>query len=121
MTNNKNLGITLTYKSRIMKNNKYLLSLLLIFVTSCDSGEQQSLVISKADYGQRLQGFWLGQNIANWTGLITEMDKIGTAETMPFYTDADWGSPDQKAYWGEYVPHANSIDFYFEPEGQPWG
>lgn len=121
MTNNKNLGITLTYKSRIMKNNKYLLGLLLIFVTSCDSGQQQSLVISKADYGQRLQGFWLGQNIANWTGLITEMDKIGTAETMPFYTDADWGSPDQKAYWGEYVPHANSIDFYFEPEGQPWG
>ena len=22
------------------------------------------------------QGFWLGQSIGNWTGLVTEMDKI---------------------------------------------
>ena len=49
------------------------------------------------------------------------MDKVGTAETMPFYTDEDWGKPDLKAMWGEYVPHASTIDFYFEPQGQPWG
>lgn len=100
---------------------KYLLIMLMLFISSCNSGQQKLLVISKTDYVQQLQGFWLGQNIANWTGLITEMDKIGTAETMPFYTDADWGGPDQKAYWGEYVPHAKTIDFYFEPESQPWG
>jgi len=77
--------------------------------------------ISRAAYSEKLQGFWLGQNIANWTGLITEMDKVGTPETMPFYTDEDWGKPDLKAMWGEYVPHASHIDFYFEEQGQPWG
>ena len=77
--------------------------------------------ISRAEYSEKLQGFWLGQNIANWTGLITEMDKVGTPETMPFYTDDDWGKPDLKAMWGEYVPHANHIKFYFQEQGQPWG
>jgi len=77
--------------------------------------------ISKRDYQNKLHGFWLGQSIANWTGLITEMDKVGTAQTMPFYTDDDWGKPDLKAMWGEYVPHAKRIDFYFVKPGQPWG
>ena len=77
--------------------------------------------ISRAEYNEKLQGFWLGQNIANWTGLITEMDKVGTPETMPFYTDDDWGKPDLKAMWGEYVPHASHIKFYFQEQGQPWG
>jgi hypothetical protein len=77
--------------------------------------------ISRAEYSEKLQGFWLGQNIANWTGLITEMDKVGTPETMPFYTDEDWGKPDLKAMWGEYVPHASHIKFYFQEQGQPWG
>ena len=27
--------------------------------------------ISRSEYLNKLQGFWLGQNIANWTGLIT--------------------------------------------------
>lgn len=81
----------------------------------------ESILISRSDYLQKLQGFWLGQNIANWTGLITEMDKVGTTETLPFYTDEDWGKPDNKAMWGEFVPHANTIDFYFEPLGTPWG
>ena len=56
--------------------------------------------ISRSEYLNKLQGFWLGQNIANWTGLITEMDKVGTPQTLPFYTDKDWGKPDQKAIWG---------------------
>ena len=47
--------------------------------------------------------FGLGHSIANWTGLITEMDKVGTKEIMPFYTDNDWGKPDLKAMWGEYL------------------
>ena len=77
--------------------------------------------ISRPEYLNKLQGFWLGQNIANWTGLITEMDKVGTPKTLPFYTDKDWGKPDQKAIWGEFVPHSNTIDFYFEYSGTPWG
>ena len=36
-------------------------------------------VISRTQYQQKLYGFWLGQCIANWTGLVTEMDKIGGA------------------------------------------
>ncbi|MBT6305949.1 MAG: ADP-ribosylglycohydrolase family protein, partial [Rhodospirillaceae bacterium] len=39
--------------------------------------------ISRSEYLNKLQGFWLGQNIANWTGLITEMDKVGTPQTLP--------------------------------------
>ena len=77
--------------------------------------------ISRDQYQHKLEGFWLGQNIANWTGLITEMDKVGTPETMPFYTDEDWGAKDQVAMWGEYVPHAGHIEFYFQPAGTAWG
>jgi len=77
--------------------------------------------ISRDQYQHKLEGFWLGQNIANWTGLITEMDKVGTPETMPFYTDDDWGAKDQVAMWGEYVPHARHIEFYFQPAGTAWG
>jgi hypothetical protein len=79
------------------------------------------IVVSRTDYEDKLQGFWLGQNIANWTGLITEMDKVGTPATMPFYTDDDWGSKDLPAIWGEGVPHSDTIDFFFVESGQPWG
>jgi hypothetical protein len=82
---------------------------------------QSSYEISRDQYSEQLKGFWLGQNIGNWTGLITEMDKVGTQSTLPFYTDEDWGGKDLKAMWGEYVPHAQRIDFYFQPEGTPWG
>jgi hypothetical protein len=102
--------------------NRWVLLLLLLGSISCNNAyPPESLMISRADYAVGLQGFWLGQNIANWTGLITEMDKVGTPATMPFYTDADWSGADQLAMWGEYVPHAQTIDFYFEPAGQPWG
>lgn len=79
------------------------------------------IVVSRADYQDKLHGFWLGQSIANWTGLVTEMDKVGTSATMPFYTDEDWGSKDLPAIWGEGVPHSDTIDFFFVEKGQPWG
>lgn len=85
------------------------------------SSDDQFHKVSRSEYQKKLHGFWLGQNIANWTGLITEMDKVGTPETMPFYTDEDWGTKDLKAMWGEYVPHSDKIDFYFERRGTPWG
>ena len=47
-------------------------------------------VISRTEYPEKLYGFWPGQCIANWTGLVTEMDKIGGAgkngEGAGFYT-----------------------------------
>ncbi len=75
------------------------------------------LIISRARYVDQLQGFWLGQCIANWTGLITEMDKI----EAPFYTDNNWGKPDQPNIWGHYLPNSNKmIDYFFINEGSAW-
>ena len=65
----------------------------------------------------QLEGFWLGLSLANWTGLITEMDRV----EPPFYTDADWGTRDHRNIWGLYVPHSRKIDFYSLDRGQPWG
>ena len=74
-------------------------------------------IISRKNYVDQLQGFWLGQCIANWTGLITEMDKI----EHPFYTDANWRGPDQPNIWGNYVPSSkNIIDYYFIDKGDVW-
>lgn len=82
--------------------------------------------ISRAAYLNQLQGFWLGQCIANWTGLVTEMDKIGNIgpiKTGAFYTRADWGKPDQPNIWSGTEPSKLSptIDFVFEKEGGLWG
>jgi|GEM_PF-575917 len=43
--------------------------------------------LQQADYAARLRTMWLGQCVANWTGLRTE----GRRNNPPFYTDADWG------------------------------
>jgi len=81
----------------------------LIFV-SCFSFAQleditkKNIIISKSKYKDQMYGFWLGQCIANWTGLITEMDKIGNVgeiKTGDFYTRKDWGTPEQPNIWGE--------------------
>ena len=79
---------------------------------------KNDVIISRKNYVDRLEGFWLGQSIANWTGLITEMDKI----KPPFYTDENWGKSDQKNIWGYYVsPKDTIIDFYLIKKGKPWG
>ncbi len=86
------------------------------------------LVLSRAAYHDKLYGFWLAECIANWTGLITEMDKIGgdgiDGRGAGFYTRRDWGGPDQPAIWQEAGEHSwvsDTIDFYFEDEGGVWG
>lgn len=84
------------------------------------------LIISRTAYKDKLYGFWLGQCIANWTGLVTEMDKIGNIgeiKTGDFYTREDWGKPDQPSIWAEGIPSELSptIDFVFEDEGGVWG
>jgi len=84
------------------------------------------LVISRADYFDRLQGFWLGQCIANWTGLVTEMDKIGNIgdiQTGDFYTRENWGRADQPSIWGAGLPSdlSETIDFVFADEDSIWG
>jgi len=83
-------------------------------------------VISRKKYQDQLYGFWLGQCIANWTGLVTEMDKIGNIgdiQTGKFYTRADWGQPDQPSIWSQGKPSTISptIDFVFTNPGGIWG
>lgn len=74
-------------------------------------------VISRQDYLNQLHGLWLGESIANWTGLVTEFDKTAP----PFYTRRDWNTPDQPNTWGNYVPHTRTIGFYFVNRGAAWG
>jgi len=83
-------------------------------------------VISRAEYLNKMYGFWLGECIANWTGLVTEMDKIGSLgdiKTGAFYTYADWGKPDQPSIWGQGVPSnlSPTIDFVFAAPDSIWG
>lgn len=84
------------------------------------------LVINRENYYKKLQGFWLGTCIANWTGLVTEMDKIGNIgeiKTGDFYTRNDWGKPYQPSIWGQGIPSSLSpnIDFVFADVDSIWG
>ncbi|NND05549.1 MAG: ADP-ribosylglycohydrolase family protein [Saprospiraceae bacterium] len=88
--------------------------------------EDTHVSISRATYKDQLYGFWLGQCIANWTGLVTEMDKIGNIgdiKTGAFYTRDDWGKADQPNIWAEGVPSdlSPTIDFVFKDTNEVWG
>lgn len=81
------------------------------------------ITIDRARYADRLHGFWLGQSIGNWTGLVTEMDKIG-GEGAPgeFYTREDWNGPDQPAIWGDGPSDLSpTIDFVLRGPDEEWG
>ena len=84
------------------------------------------MILSRSKYANKLYGFWLGQCIANWTGLVTEMDKIGNIgeiKTGRFYTRDDWGKPDQPNIWSGDKPSelSSNIDFVFEDKNGIWG
>jgi hypothetical protein len=83
-------------------------------------------IISRSVYADKLYGFWLGECIANWTGLVTEMDKVGNigeTKTGRFYTREDWGTPDLPNIWSGDKPSdlSETIDFVFRGEGEIWG
>ncbi len=82
-----------------------------------------SFMVSRSDYADRLEGFWLGQSIANWTGIITELDKIGgDGPEGEFYTREDWGGPDQpNIYVTGTIAPSTTIDWVFEDEDSVWG
>lgn len=48
----------------------------------------EPLDTTREAYAERLRGLWLAENVANWTGLLTEFQR----KRAPFYTDADWGT-----------------------------
>ena len=87
------------------------------------SPASDDLVISRQAYIDKLYGFWLGQCIANWTGLVTEMDKIGgEGPHGVFYTREDWGQPDQPNIWSDSPSHLSAnIDWVLEDEDGIWG
>ena len=111
----------------VMKNIS--LFLIISVVTSCSSlnkEEQVFIEISKENYQDQLEGFWLGQLIANWTGLITENDKIGNIgeiKTGDFYTREDWGKTDHRSIWeDDSVDKSNiKIDYILKSEDEIWG
>ena len=109
------------------KASLYLLLVCMVLPISCKPEKEiDTLVISRDDYKQKLHGFWLGQCIANWTGLVTEMDKIGNIgeiQTGQFYTSEDWGKPDQPSIWGEGLPSelSETIDYVLIGKDSIWG
>jgi hypothetical protein len=91
---------------------------------SCAATAATELAVSRAAYQEKLTGFWLGLSVANWTGLVTEMDKIGgTGPAGRFYTRADWGKADEPSIWGQGVPSdlSPTINWVLRSPGQIWG
>lgn len=108
---------------------KYLLRFGLMFFAlgACQTTHQQDpkiIEISRTQYKDQLQGFWLGQCIANWTGLITEMDKIGEIgeiKTGSFYTRENWGQPDLPNIWSDTASDLSPIIDFVLKTKEPWG
>ena len=121
---------------------KFNLLLIIVLISSCSNQKKSALnspqdvnlkykeynpigseiVISRADYLNKLKGFWLAQCIANWTGLVTENDKIGNIgefKTGDFYTRDDWGKKDKLNLRGNRTDQY--IDFVFEGNDGIWG
>ena len=112
-----------------MTLRNFFICLFIVTLFSCETNTNKDykiIEISKEKYADKLHGFWLGQLIANWTGLITEMDKIGNigeVKTGEFYTRNDWGKTDQRSIWeDESVSKSEvKIDYVFRDKDEVWG
>lgn len=83
----------LVYPGGLMRQlSAFTLGFVSLAAISCDGdGNEpaqptQLVMIERATYLDRLEGLWMGQSIANWTGLITE----GRVNRGPYLTDDDW-------------------------------
>ena len=106
--------------------NLFILSSLFLLLSSCNTSRDDFIEISREKYSNQLYGFWLGQSIANWTGLITEMDKIGNIgeiKTGNFYTREDWGGMDSRSIWEDMsIDKSNiKIEFSLRTQDEVWG
>ena len=109
----------------ILINLSILWSVFLL-LSSCNPSSNDFIEISREKYSNQLYGFWLGQSIANWTGLITEMDKIGNIgeiKTGNFYTREDWGGMDSRSIWEDMsIDKSNiKIEFSLRTQDEVWG
>lgn len=105
---------------------KFLLLFSFLFSNGCVRdlpGDPNSADTEQERLNDRWQGFWLGQSIGNWTGLVTEMDKIGgEGPRGEFYTRDNWGGIDQPAIWSELPSEiSGTIDFVLRRPGETWG
>lgn len=82
-----------------------LLSAAMLCAGSASAGP--SRVVGRAAYEDRLRAMWLGECIANWTGLRTEAAR----QVAPFFTDADWDT----------LPAGFVNPITFVTGGNPWG
>lgn len=72
--------------------------------TPCAHAER----LDRGVYGQHLRAMWMGECIANWTGIGAE----GMRQSHPFLTDAEWGSsPFPERPWV-------TLGYYYW--GNPW-
>ena len=106
--------------------NLFILWSLSLALSSCNTSSNNFIEISREKYSNQLYGFWLGQSIANWTGLITEMDKIGNIgeiKTGNFYTRDDWGGIDRRSIWEDQsIDKSNiKIEFSLRTQDEVWG
>ena len=100
---------------------RYLLIIILISSINCSS-DTKKFIIDRNNYLNQ-PGFWLAQCIANWTGLITEMDKIGipiNGKGKGFYTRENWGKKDEPNIW-DSNNYSETIDFIFAEKDSIWG
>ena len=102
----------------------FLFLIVILFFSPYDVNDlnKDMRVISIPQYKDQLKGFWLGQCIANMTGLVTEMDKIGNIgeiKTGKFYTSNDWGKLDEPNIFSpnQISEYSETIDFVFEQDG----
>jgi len=92
--------------------------------SGCHLSVEGSNRLDKKLYADKVHGFWLGLSIANWTGLVTEMDKIGgEGAAGKFYTRKDWQTKDQPSIWGQGIPSnlSETIDWVLADKEEVWG
>ncbi|MBC7836125.1 MAG: ADP-ribosylglycohydrolase family protein [Phycisphaerales bacterium] len=90
----------------LQRGRELAVSAVAAFASFTASAAGRQPVIQRDDYADCLAGMWLGECIANWTGLRTE----GQRQGPPFYTDDDWLTP--------VFPGGPLIDFVIQ---DPWG
>ena len=96
-------------------------ALVIVALLGSMAARADTLTLSRSEYAEKLHGFWLGQCIANWTGIITEMDKIGgEGDRGAFYTREDWGTTVEAKRWGGRV-HTKTIDWVRRGPDEIWG
>ena len=99
-----------------------LCALMTLVLLGSISVQADEIKISRAEYHEKLHGFWLGQCIANWTGIITEMDKTGgEGDRGKFYTRKDWGTTVEAKRWWEDSTHTKTIDWVRRGPDEIWG